>query len=271
VFRQLLRYWPDFREPLIALAKSSAWPPGFATAIRGFESKTGRTVKLRFAPDVADDWLPELLLLRCESELAHVTSWFGAPLSGRVGVYVFDNECGLPPIHGRKHGGFALVGDNSVAVTAGASFDEIIRHELAHLFADRWNRFAPPLVSEGLAMCAQRTVRGVPLQFAARTIVASGQPRLLPLLNSAAFYDEMHTSYLAAGSFSDFLLRRYGWFTYQTFYRSLQWHPFCVSFERHFGLTIEAAESQWRDEAIPRAVLARRLGKVVWLCSQDSN
>jgi hypothetical protein len=61
-------------------------------------------------------------------------------------------------------GGTVLMHANAVLLAADCPLREGLRHELAHLFAFRWNLHAPPLVQEGLAVwlhCWNGSYRGV--------------------------------------------------------------------------------------------------------------
>jgi tetratricopeptide (TPR) repeat protein len=56
--------------------------------------------------------------------------------------------------------------------------------------------------------------------------------------------------YIAAGSFTGFLIRTFGWETYVKFFRKANENDYEAVFERDFGLGILAAERRWRLELL---------------------
>jgi hypothetical protein len=66
-----------------------------------------------------------------------------------------------------------------------------------------------------------------------------------------------------AGSFTGFLLRRHGWEAYRRLYRLCDGLRFRAKFEKCFGVTLEKAEWQWRNEMTVPEILKRRLGRSV--------
>jgi hypothetical protein len=56
---------------------------------------------------------------------------------------------------------------------------------------------------------------------------------------------------MPTGSFTGFLIRRFGWDAYRRFYRAaLPNERFDYTFRSHFGLDLEEAEVQWRGELL---------------------
>ena len=129
----------------------------------------------------------------------------------------------------------------NVIVVSCDMFEELARHELGHLFAGRWSRWAPPLLSEGLATWLQKSIAGVPIDTHARSHCrCSGHWLLLPLLKQGRFYSDKEriVNYILAGSFTGFLIRRFGWEKYQHFYRhTSKWAWFEKRFEKFFGIS----------------------------------
>ncbi len=114
-------------------------------------------------------------------------------------------------------GGTALLPANAVVLAADCPLREGLRHELAHLFAFRWNTCAPPLVQEGVAVWLQGTTPG-------QTDITKDTDSVLrfdtdpsPMLDPRHFFapNQVHVSYALAGGFTGFLIRRFGWDHYR--------------------------------------------------------
>jgi hypothetical protein len=138
---------------------------------------------------------------------------------------------------------------------------------LVHLFAGRWGWPAPAVNSEGLAVWLQSTESDIPIDTAVLGHLRHRGLRLPAMLKKSFFRDPCreHACYLLAGSFTGFLVRRFGWRTYRRFYRAVVgWGGFYRwVFRRHFGLTLEQAEWQWRNELIVPAIIRRRMRSIV--------
>ena len=65
--------------------------------------------------------------------------------------------------------------------------------------------------------------------------------------------------YALAGSFTGFLIRRYGVEAYRKFFRKTDALNFQSTFRKIFGVTFAKAEWQWRTQLLTTAVLKRRL------------
>src|SRR5262249_20591633 len=139
---------------------------------------------------------------------------------------------------------------NAVLVATGRPLREMVRHELAHLFAARWNPNAPPLLSEGLAVWLQETELGEPIDATAWAWIGESGLSLRSLLDRRFFYADPHryACYMLAGSFTGFLLRRYGLAAYRQLYRRAGGRGFGRVFARCVGESLDAAERQWRHE-----------------------
>src|SRR5215471_10498734 len=110
-------------------------------------------------------------------------------------------------------GGTIIWRANAIVIANENRVEEAMRHELAHLFAFRRSASTPPLLSEGLAVWLQETDFGQPIHFAALPLLLLGTLPLPKLLRAKFFFDETHrqSCYILAGSFTGFLIHRYGW------------------------------------------------------------
>jgi hypothetical protein len=196
----------------------------------------------------------------CERELDALGEQFGFTLRRPVTVVVLAHAGVVRQIMGRGGSGFAVAGSNAIIISADyRHLPELIRHELAHLFSARWSSSAngPSHKSEGLAVWCQKAESGVPIDVAVLPHLRHRGLRLPALLTESYFRDEarLHACYLLAGSFTGFLIRRYGRDAYRRFYREATRPHFHCAFQRHFGMTLKDAERHWRKEL---TVLRRR-------------
>ena len=131
--------------------------------------------------------------------------------------------------------------------------DELIRHELAHLFSATWGKPEPPFKDEGLATWLQQQEEGESIDLQALAIVlGQGCPPLWGFIKPAHFHANRAIGYSLAGSFTGFLIRRFGWETYGRFFRTSSTRSLEADFARVFGLSLLAADGQWRRELLAR-------------------
>jgi hypothetical protein len=252
-----------------------------AARTRPFLTAWGRRVVLRYAPELdgradIDEVLDlaERTLSQLEGRLGRLSlSWHRLGLGpllarGRVCVYLFPSSMSIWAAVGVC--GLAGAALNAVVVPfEDMPLVELLRHEMTHLFADRWNAGAPPLLSEGLATWMQGTVYGDVIDEAAAGPLGGGR-RLRPLIDGKFFFDEENTwpCYVLAGSFSGFLIGRFGWDAYRRLYRGVAGaRKFDLKLKEHLGLTLDEAEMLWREELLRRY---DTLGKL-WLAGLEGH
>jgi hypothetical protein len=66
---------------------------------------------------------------------------------------------------------------------------------------------------------------------------------------------------LLAGSFTGYLIRRFGWDRYRKLYRRCDGVRFRAKFQKYIGVSLEQAEWRWRNELIVMPILNNRLGR----------
>ena len=234
----------------------------FAWRVRLFRTWRGRRVVLHYEPGL-ENWLDLAgLQRRCEAELDGLAERFGFPLR-RLAVFLFWTWADISKVFGEGFAGTALYEANAVVLADDANIPESLRHELTHLFTVRWSPQAPPLLSEGLPTCLQGTVCGRPVDWLAGQLLSDPKSVLPHLLRRQVFFSSRYRSacYSLAGSFTGFLIRRFGWDRYHTLYRRVGparingvFKPvpytvwFASAFQNVFGLTLEEAERQWRED-----------------------
>lgn len=242
----------------VAIGWCSRWLWRLMTRVRHFQTAGDGQILLHYAPGLDAHGNLAILFQRCRAELDRLTQQFGSPLRGRVIVFLFARHQEIAKIFGPHYGGAALESANAIVIADDSGVPESIRHELAHLYSARWNRAAPPLLNEGLSMWLQETVGTRPIDIAARCFLDDRSLKLVRLLKPTFFFAEpqRHACYVLAGSFTGFLIRRYGWQRYRTLFRHCQGERFHAPFEKCLGIDLETAERQWRNEMMIREALS---------------
>ncbi len=253
-----------------AIALMALFPPRavrrfalFKAHTRAFLEASNDRFALRYAPALQGKADPKQLLGRATQALEELEARLGSldrPRRRRrrkVKIYVFSQGGEVEAIFGKGYQAWAQSQPDVVTVTLDPlMLDEYLRHELAHLFAFRWNTQAPPLLSEGLPTWLQGTWEGYAIDLLACCLLVDGMDYpLRRLLGRRFFFHQVNRSscYTLAGSFTGFLLRRFGPERYKAFYRT-QWGRwrFETRFARHFGARFAEAEQQWRQELLQR-------------------
>jgi hypothetical protein len=228
----------------------SRWLWRFTTHVRRFRTASEGPIVLHYAPELNGKWDVRMLLRRCRAELDSLAGGFGSPLRGRAVVFLVTSHRDIGRIFGPHYGGTALPCANAIVIADDNYVRESMRHEFAHLFSGRWSLFAPPLLSEGLSVWLQGTEWGQPIDRAARPLLGDRSLTLHLLLRPEFFFAEQnrYSCYALAGSFSGFLIRRYGWERYRNLFRLCGRGGFRKTFEKCFGVSLEKAEWRWRNE-----------------------
>jgi hypothetical protein len=179
----------------------------------------------------------------------------------KIVVFLLDRPEPIQRVLRRPAFGFAIVQCSAIVISNADNVKEAVRHELAHLFAARWSGTAPPLFGEGLAVWLQGTWYRWHIDDAARQVLRHWRPRLSSLRNRRLFFSgrHCHECYVLAGSFTGFLIRRYGWDAYRRFYRKSDALNFNRYFRKVFGVSFDKAEWQWRTELDVMAALGSRV------------
>jgi hypothetical protein len=237
----------------LAIWRQYYWLDRFCRHVRRFRTVSIARVTLHYAPELEDRWFFPSLLDDIQKELADLDRQFEKPLRRRVSVFLFEHWREINDIFGPEYGGTALFPSNSI-VFADDDRDirDTVRHELTHLFANRWSTLAPPLLSEGLPVHLQLSFGGHSIDTIAREHLRTGSLPLLRLLDRKVFFSKGHIGacYALAGSFTGFLIRRYGWKKYRRLYRWCDGTMFQFKFRWCFGVSLAEAEIAWREELL---------------------
>jgi hypothetical protein len=250
--------------PLLACAGVLCWHLLGRLAWRawGFRTVASPRVVLHYAAELEASWDLSLLRQRLEATLDDLTGLFGFPLRRRPVVFFFRSHKEFPPLAGAGSHGLAIVAVNAICLAADTDLRAMMRHELAHLFAARWKLLAPGLLFEGLPTWLQGSWCDRPLDGAAAALLRSGGMPLSSLLGRQPFIagPRRDACYVLAGSFTGFLIRRFGWHRYRALYRRAGPVGFAATFRKVLGMSLAEAEGQWRDEVLA-AETSTRVGR----------
>ena len=221
-----------------------------------FRTVAGEHVVLRYAPELDGNIDVEHLLGRGEKILAEFSGKFGFPLRRRLVLFLFANGTSIGKTFNAGFGGCAFTHGDAIVLCAdrqvGGSLDEVLLHELAHLFSARLGELDPPLKGEGLATWLMSSVDGKPIDFHALVSLLTDRYLFLTWLTNTAWFYTSSNSYYVAGSFTGHLIRRFGWERYREFFNRAGTKDFEATFGHVYGMSLLAAEHQWREELLER-------------------
>lgn len=225
-----------------------------ALATREFSARHGARFILHFDPDL-DALDVSLFWIACGEEVAALERRFGFKLrrcrlgGRRLAIYLFRSSDEVTNVYGKPAAGFASWKHWCITANLECHWQEILRHELAHIFSARWNDRAPRVLMEGLAVWVQRTRGGYgPDEYVRRrspTARAAIECLLGPEPDGAR--PGWHRYYCLAGSFTGHLIRRHGWDEFRRFYRdrAVTLSTFPRRFARRFCVSLEADVDAW--------------------------
>jgi hypothetical protein len=248
------------------------WKRSVLRAARKFRSTATNSVILCYDPAL-DPFDTSLFRLTCDKQAIAVERFLGARLRPlrvyppRIRVYLFQSSADVSRVYGGQVGGFASWNHRYVVVNLESDWGEILRHELTHIIGGRWNPNASTLLTEGLAVWAQRTMNGVPLDHWIQIKNSDWTTATECLLGPSppvGSFDRKHY-YGLAGSFTGSLIRRFGLARFRKLYqdRAVTGKSFARRFERHFGIALPSALREWlrnlRGRPLPPSLLRREL------------
>lgn len=236
---------------LVLHCRQAGWIFRFDRATRSFLSYGTPQIVIWHDPELAG-WRGLPHITHCvEEELCRLADWFGRPLKGPVTVFLFPGHASVAQVFGPAYGGTALVPMNAVVVARSDGLTEDLRHELAHLFLERWNPHALPLLSEGIPTCLQWHPESQYIDAAVRALFQQDDlPPVRKLVSSSYFFavERRRVSYAMAGSFCGFLIRRFGKEKVLQLYRRCDEYFFPIAFRLALGMSLNEADQEWRRE-----------------------
>src|SRR5262245_13418511 len=175
---------------------------------------------------------------------------FGFHLRRKPLVFLFSSDAPISRTISPQFAGYALCPANVILVAADAPLGEHAPHEVCHLYAARLNRQASVFVVEGLCTWLQTTIQGVAVDEAARQV--PNPPPLTSLLGTKEFFaaTQLWMHYVLAGSFTGWLIHRFGWTAYRRFFRAAKGGFAKRAFRQHFAMSFEEADAIWRKQVL---------------------
>jgi len=222
------------------------WLWKLALHIRDFRTAVDANLTLHLDPTIDYEAVPNVISY-CNWERSRLDEWFRPKSRRRLVVFLLAHQKDIERILGFPVGGYALVRASAVLIAIDNNPLELIPHEFTHLSSMRCNESAPAILSEGLAVWLQLTWNGDLINVAARKAI-DPNTTLSQFMDHRFFFSKAQRDrcYLLSGSFVGFLIDRFGWTRFWEFYRVSGWFRFQTKWERHFGMTFEEAERQWR-------------------------
>jgi len=235
---------------LLPVWARSRWLWWFAATVRRFQTISGTGAVLHLSPNLANNPFLPILLKTVEAKSHALAGQFGFRLRRTVAVYLFARTQDIANLFGPNCGALALPRLNAIILAEDCDWEEIAEHELAHLFAARWNPSAPPILAEGLAVWLQRSQEGRRVHLVANKVLAHSSIGLASLLDPEFFFSRryIHSCYALAGSFTGSLISRFGWDRYRTLYRRCRGRRLGATFRACLGISLKQAERDWRAE-----------------------
>lgn len=220
-----------------------------------FQTQTGELVVVRHAPELEGAFEVTNCLQRAEEVVAEFHRLFGVALKRRLVIFLFPSTATVSRLFKTPVAGCALVGADAILLAKDglwATMAEVLRHEVAHLFSARLGKLDQALNSEGLATWLMSSVDGRPIDFHALAYLLTDRCLFMTWLKDRAWFYSGKGSYLLAGSFTGYLIRRFGWECYRDFFRHANIKNFDASFTKTFEVSLLTAERQWRDDLLQR-------------------
>jgi hypothetical protein len=190
----------------------------------------------------------EQLMAVADEAIAFVGEQLGEEMGDdKLGVYLINRVL--------AHGGFA---SDAIVISyldrfyAGGELAQVFRHEGIHVLDRRFAQIRPTLLGEGLAVyLSGGHYQKEPIaERAAALLSLDLYIPLSDLVND--FYPSQHEiGYLEAAGFVGFLIDRFGWDAFKTFYSDIQSDQASqadmidAALQKHFGLTLSEAEADW--------------------------
>jgi len=186
----------------------------------------------------------------CDTQVNSLERRFGFRLRGRVAVLLFKTAREVEEIFRDPCGGRALPFANAILINRQYDPAELARHELVHLYSAQWDVSAPPLLEEGLATWLQGSWWGVPVGREGRRLANELNVPLKDLLDRSFFFapTNRYACYMVAASFTEFLIRHYGWDVYRKVFKGARRHGTNSMLKKHVGRGLGELEQLWRDE-----------------------
>ncbi len=187
----------------------------------------------------------------CDVRVEQLEHYFGVHLHERVTVFLFESAAQKQALMGAADTYIAKPWRHEIYLQHAAFPHPVLKHELAHVVtremaggpfhvSSRWGVLPLPGLVEGAAVAGgwEGESDATPHQWSRAMLDAHMLPRVTTLGGLGFYLHAAGTAYTAAGSFSRWLIERYGAARYRVLYRN-------GDFANAYGMRTETLESQW--------------------------
>lgn len=187
---------------------------------------------------------------RTERQMEELKDYFGMPALPHMDYFLFDSLAEKETCSGMRGNAHAMTnaGEPEVFAVHASTLSATGKHEFVHVFADQyWGRSGTTLLREGLAVQMDGGWQGRPFPYwLAELRRRKALPTLATLLGDMNYwYANSSDAYAAAGSFADFLLRRFG---KDKFREAYPLNLDDATARRIFGQDLPSLEKDWLKE-----------------------
>jgi len=144
----------------------------FRAITRQFQTIRDEEVVVHYSPHLGNAIDFAQVLGRAETISTEFVQLFGFRLRRRLVVFVFASVADLSRFFKSQVHACAFPGGDAIALgihgSVSGTLEEVVRHELAHLYSARWRKLDLVLTSEGMATWLMRTLQGKPVDALAR-------------------------------------------------------------------------------------------------------
>ncbi len=203
---------------------------GYTTTFSRLDSELGGTaVTQHFEihyPASLDLKLVKVIAAEHEYYYYNLKKFFGYGIDEKINSYVFENRHQKAELFGSANADVAKIWQLSVYTTYN-DYNTILKHELAHCFSSKIGTGLfkaasglNPALIEGIAVAADPVYDNHTIDYMARLAYGSGYKVYIPKLFSGFnFFGQTSTlSYIYAGAFSRYMIKKYGIHKFAGFY-----------------------------------------------------
>lgn len=200
---------------------------------------------IHFPPQIGKEKM-EALALYHEFFYSQLKNFFGFGISSKLNSYIFLNDKQKEILYGTANADMAKPWLNSIFVTAN-DYDKSLKHEIAHCFSDGFGEnlislslMGHPFLVEGIAVAAAPVIDDNTVDYLASLAYRNGYRIDLNLMfNGFSFYTQASTtSYIYAGSFVKYLIKKYGINKFGNLFRG-------EKFQKVYGIDLNSESKEY--------------------------
>lgn len=220
---KILKWFTLFFSLIIAAAFIYISPSlGYSTTFTKLNNELSNEVItkhfiIHFPPQLNKEKM-EAIALYHEYYYSQLKDYFNFGLPGRLNSYIFLDDRQKEILFGTANADMAKPWLNSIFVTSN-DYDKSLKHEIAHCFSNGFGEslislslLGHPFLVEGIAVAAAPVIDDNTVDYLASLAYRNGfKIDLNSMFNGFSFYTQASTtSYIYAGSFVNYLIKKYG-------------------------------------------------------------